>query len=872
MLKLKCKTIQDMKELRKNCTGCAVCSEVCPNNAIKMEFTIEGDYPQINNEKCIKCGICIKKCPALNIKFDNNKEPQSYAVWAKDLIRKESSSGGMFTILAEKIIEEGGFVCGAAYNSNLDVEHILVNSKVDLKKLKGSKYVQSNTQKVYSQVALHLKEGMKVLYSGCPCQIAGLYSYLGKKYENLITVDILCYCAPSKSIFKQFIRENYNFNQLKKCEFRNKRFGWDTSHFIAVYKDKSEHISNITNNAYERAFHMGLLRRSSCISCSFSNFPRQGDLTLGDFWNIEEYDSSWNDNKGTSLVLINNLKGLDMFEKVKPYMKRCELIPYTVSHVNRFNPSSEEKIPYRGAMERFHYLCRKNYTIEKAVDLTLNYQYDIAILCNWSMPNYGAHLTHYALYTVVTSLGLEALMVERIPSRYGKSLENPPLFKVNPYPEWSLHKPFETKTDAASINNICNTVLVGSDQNWNRYMSEAVGDFWFLDFVHNDKKKISYASSFGFDAYQRDKESCKRTAHFLKKFDAVSVREKSGVDICKNYLGTDAECVLDPVFLCEMDYYEKLILRSQKQNPNNFIFMYILDIEDKEDVLQNISFDLNLQSVYVTDAYDNELKLKNWTLPVERNVSVEDWLNYVKSSKFVITDSYHGVCFSILFKKPFIAIINENRGAARFTSLLSLLGLMNRAVTNAKDIPNKLKKLQEIDYDEVYKILNQERNKSMNWLKKALLNNKEKHISDFDICNEMYNKLEIKSDNMYEHMQRIDNRVENIDKHVVELDSYTVNIDKHLAKLDSYVVNIDKHVAKLDFREFNIDKHLSSLEKNVINIDKEVILLNKKVIKLEEELLSAIQNNNVIKKSFSYKIGKLITYIPRKLIHLFFKI
>ncbi|WP_294379721.1 polysaccharide pyruvyl transferase family protein, partial [uncultured Clostridium sp.] len=522
---------------------------------------------------------------------------------------------------------------------------------------------------------------------------------------------------------------------------------------------------------------------------------------------------------------------------------------------------SINKIKHIGAFERFRHLCSlKNYTIENAIRSCLNYKYDISILCNWSMPNYGAHLTHYALYKVISDLGLEALMVERIPSYYGKSLSIPPLFRINPYPIWALHKPFDSKTDALAINKISDIFLVGSDQNWNRYMSQAVGDFWFLNFIHNNKRKISYAASFGFDTYDRYIEECKRTAYYLKKFDAVSVREKSGVDICKKYFNTKAEWVLDPVFLCKMDYYNELISHSSKCICYKYVFMYILDIGDKEDVLEKISSKLNLQSINVTDAYDKNLKLKNWTLPVEEDVLVEDWLNYIKNSNFVITDSYHGVCFSILFRKQFIAIVNKDRGGARFTSLLSLLNLEDRAVNNIKEAVDKLDYLKEINYNSVNKILNAKREQSLRWLKDAIFTKAEKTISDVDILNERCDDIEISKERINNHIERIDIRTENIDKHVSELDVHTVNIDKHVSELDTYTINIDSHVSRLDTYVVNIDKHVYSIEEYITN-------MNEEIVRLREELECIKKDNDIVKKSFSYKIGKTITYIPRNIVN-----
>ena len=178
--------------------------------------------PVLDADKCIDCGLCMKPCPSLQEKRDNAVEPQCYAAQASDDIRAISSSGGVFTPLAEQILERGGVVCGAAFREDWTVHHIIVDNKEELAKLRGSKYVQSDTEDCYKRIKALLKEGTWVLFSGTPCQVAGLYTYLGKEYDTLVTIDIFCHGAPSPGVWKRYLRENYEPGSIANINFRDK--------------------------------------------------------------------------------------------------------------------------------------------------------------------------------------------------------------------------------------------------------------------------------------------------------------------------------------------------------------------------------------------------------------------------------------------------------------------------------------------------------------------------------------------------------------------------------------------------------------------------------------------------------------------------
>lgn len=308
-----------------NCTGCGLCNNICPTKAIKIKLDKEGFYHfQINKEKCIECGLCIKKCPKLNFKNKNKiEELKSYAAYTKnEIILADSSSGGIFSELALQIVKENGLVVGASYEDNsneIKVKHILVDNIDDLTKLRGSKYIQSYTDNIYKLVMEQLSQNKKVLFSGTPCQCAAMRIMAEKKDDNLIVVDIVCHGVPSYKVFTKFLKDCFN-KKITKINFRNKSKGW-SQYKILYYIDNKIIKSTIhTNDEFFGGFVKNYYLMKNCYNCEFSNIPRVGDITLGDFWGIQYFDKKFsleNKDRGISLVYINNDKGMQYFNKIK---------------------------------------------------------------------------------------------------------------------------------------------------------------------------------------------------------------------------------------------------------------------------------------------------------------------------------------------------------------------------------------------------------------------------------------------------------------------------------------------------------------------------------------------------------------------------
>lgn len=360
---VECKNIRILPEER--CCGCAACFNSCPVNAIEMRENEDGFlYPYVKEGVCINCGKCVRACPELTPEFSNRKEPACYAAYAEDAVRMKSSSGGIFTLLAESVLEKGGCVCGVVMDEDFTAVHKIIHTKEELAGMRGSKYVQSRVGTAYREVKKLLEEGKQVLFCGVPCQVAGLKGFLSREYENLLTADVVCHGVPSPGVFRKYRMETYG-DQLADFQFRTKEFGHNCNHCIATLKNGKRVVGNQENDAYERAFHTSLMLRSSCGECSFAPTPRQGDLTLGDFWHIGKYNPDFPDEKGISLVLLNSERGENVWKEIRPRLKFCEPVPveFTLKH-NRFR--SKIRIPE--GREKF-FEENRTHTLKKAVEL-----------------------------------------------------------------------------------------------------------------------------------------------------------------------------------------------------------------------------------------------------------------------------------------------------------------------------------------------------------------------------------------------------------------------------------------------------------------------------------------------------------------------
>ena len=308
---------------KKDCCGCNACGDICNSGAIQFVTDIEGFwYPQVDETKCTNCGLCEKTCPVINVKELKKNDfaaPHCYAAVHNNLkVRFDSTSGGVFSALAEKTYQDGGYVGGVVYNEDFSVSRFISNNKQDLPKLRSSKYLQSNAAGFYLKVNRLLEKGEKVLVCGTPCQMAALRAFLNKDYENLLIVDFICLGVPSPKAHLKYIEtleEKYD-SKIVYYKAKNKELGWRSLTKKVIFTDGKTYYGIKGQDALSRAFHSHIIFRPSCYNCVFKGFPRMADISIGDYWGVEKAARELDDNIGTSAVIINNQKGEVFFGTV----------------------------------------------------------------------------------------------------------------------------------------------------------------------------------------------------------------------------------------------------------------------------------------------------------------------------------------------------------------------------------------------------------------------------------------------------------------------------------------------------------------------------------------------------------------------------
>ncbi len=329
-------------ENKNNCCGCAACYNACSQNAIKMVQDNHGFYkPIIDKSKCINCGLCDKICPLGKYQSRNYKEPKVFAFQNSNLeTLYKSASGGAFGAFAGYVIQNSGVVYGAAWNEDIKATHIRATNFDDIEKMHSSKYVQSDVGNSFRQAKKDLNEGKFVLFTGTPCQIAGLKSYLQRDYDNLLTIDLICHGVPSPLIFEKYKRDFTNKLQknevLTDINFRSKIKGW-TQHLTTTTTTtiRAYHRS-ARNDNHMRIFLSNLSLNDSCFDCEYNKLPRCADITIGDFWGVESYKKVINDNRGLSVILLNSEKGSKYFGIISEGSYKVEL---PLDYVVKFNPN-----------------------------------------------------------------------------------------------------------------------------------------------------------------------------------------------------------------------------------------------------------------------------------------------------------------------------------------------------------------------------------------------------------------------------------------------------------------------------------------------------------------------------------------------------
>ena len=297
---------------KKVCCGCHACLTICPLDCIEMVADSEGFlYPQRSEQLCTDCGICETVCTMLHTPRQG-ESPRAFAAWNREeAIRSESSSGGVFSALMRLTLQQNGVVFGAAFNESMTLSHQVAQNEAEGRKFRGSKYLQSVIGTAFFEAKEYLRQGRRVLFSGTPCQIAGLNAYLGKNDDNLLTCDLICHGVPSPKIFAayQAALERRHGGKVQEVSFRNKTHGWNLFSMSLSFDNGATYRKILTEDSFMLGFLRNIYLRPSCHACCFSRLPRMADISLGDFWGVADHHPEWDDDCGTSLILVQTEKG-----------------------------------------------------------------------------------------------------------------------------------------------------------------------------------------------------------------------------------------------------------------------------------------------------------------------------------------------------------------------------------------------------------------------------------------------------------------------------------------------------------------------------------------------------------------------------------
>ena len=693
---------------------------ICPAAAISMETDSEGfRMPVIDSVKCVDCGMCRKVCPSLNGKSSNSVTPEIYGISADPDTLYDSSSGGAFTLLAEEMLKRGGAVAGAAYDKDFGVHHVIITDRQDLDLIRRSKYAQSDQEDCYSRVKKLLEAGTPVLYSGTPCQIAGLKGFLGDDHAGLVTVDLICHGIPSPGLYKEHLAElaasadpafsegsaEDVLNRVSSVEMRERK-GWGTC-FSVTLKDGTEITRKGSKDLYIKAFLLHLCMRRCCHGCAFARVPRQGDITIGDLWDARKKHLGSPYEEKSSIVLVNSDKGKEFWESaVSSTERNISSMSFGKEDVRDFNnniyePSADEDTALR---DKF-YENLKEMSFSEAVLKTL-YPYDTGLIMHLGN-NYGSVATNYALYKSIEKLGRKPVMLDSLVPGKGAMAKE---FAVKHFNRSSR---ILEKGDYRSCGILCDNFVLGSDQslNWDLRHNIKHLEYLLMSFTPSEKRRIAYAPSFGSLREEiEDKGLRKAYASMLSRFTAFSVREEAGVRMSRELFSRDAELVSDPVFLLDREDWLKLAGESVKKPEPGYLLAYILEPSEKKTALiEKLAGKYGLRPFVLGDAGS----IGNG------GASFEYWLSCFAGADRVITDSFHGTCFSMIFGRPFISI--KARQKDRFDRLAALAGENSSGLFfGSEDEAGTVTGFAAPDYEMISESLKKESEKSAGWLRDAL--------------------------------------------------------------------------------------------------------------------------------------------------------
>ena len=604
-----------------------------------------------------------------------------FAAMANDVIRDKSSSGGAFTLFAREILLQNGAVCGAVLDREMKCSYRVVTDESELGALRGSKYVKASlSAAVLAEMRRVLEASRPLLFVGTPCQVAAVKRLFQKDAEDLILVDLVCNGAPRPELFHRYLDENWGRSNVAEFEFRNKARGWRFGHALVhvTLKDGKEIWRDSAEDEYMQAMSAKYSLCEGCFNCPYATTERVGDITLCDFWHVEP---RWDDGKGTSGILLNSEKGFAWFCGVRNAFARVEEFP--VSYLVAKQPRLRSRLIPRVGIRTFRSVLKEGRSLRQAVERAKgDISRFVAILnFHWETTNFGAVLTAYALNHALNGMGYEARNIDFKPD-LPRVVAKPANAAFEEFRRRHLPttEPMKSIKELRGLNVRYGSFLVGSDQVWNPKLTGWFRDVYWLSFVKSGRRRISVAASFGCDPIR---EYGRRTLRrLLGAFDAVSVREPSAATELRG-IGVPVAQVADPVFLLARDEWMGLVPPRPRPAQMAKPVWYVVNRGGEQQVMDY----LGKQSA----AFRMQCRR------LDAHISIEDWLDGIAHASLVIADSFHAICFALIFARPFVAIGVGGEKMERLRGLLARVGLADRFFVSADEMPSAEKLMVPID-------------------------------------------------------------------------------------------------------------------------------------------------------------------------------
>lgn len=729
----------DLQEKEKKCTACGACMNICPVDAITFSYKKDGLflYPFVDEDKCIRCGKCDRICPiGRKVVVERYREPIVYAAAANYEERKESSSGAIFPLLARIIINRGGCVVGAEFATDWKLYLTIGSNEESINRYRQSKYVNATPTNIYRDVKRLLDEGTFILFTGTPCQISGLYAFLQKDYDNLYTMDFICHGTPSDRLFRDYLDAVSNGKTINKISFRNKKYGWDNHNLYLelIYDDSTSYVCGGGKDSYFSAFLDARLNRLSCGSCADTGIPRAGDITVGDCWGIQQYEPEIYDGRGLSWVSINSEKGRLLYSEIETDLQINVIYPLE-ELLNRnmcYSKPKELNINRERSLD-----LAKRKGVKRALEYTSEKnKYDVVLAGNPFGENYGSMLSVWCLYKILQEMGKEVLVAPII-GNIPKSGSIVDEFVSSMYPNFDVYFKEPYYQNLRKLNEYADTFVLASEQYWKSLVSEDIDDGRrLLSFVDDNKHKVAIAVSQNEKWWGQTIPDKEEKRFWLTRFDSISVREEESKQEMIDLFGVTPEVLLDPVLILGK---EQIVERFRiSSTENNLICAYLLEPNMLKDaVVKEISAELCCAFDIVTYGENNVLRTRGSHYKVESKLVVQQWIEKMARSSFIVTDSYHGLCLALLFHKNFIVIPHENRGTRKVYSLLDLVEIRQRVWDGEENMSTFLTRLSEVDWNNVDNILDNERKRALDWIANAISVKEAKDITEFDIVRKM---------------------------------------------------------------------------------------------------------------------------------------